>query len=82
MVVVTINILVKLPPFLVSPHKVKRRVSLQHGGLVYCVVLRRRRIDFKVSFKEHNIVDFILVVWYMGLQPASQIKESNDLLSF
>ena len=43
-VVVTINILVKLPPFHDSLPKVKRLVSLPPGELVCCAVPRRQRI--------------------------------------
>jgi hypothetical protein len=44
-VVVTINISVKLRPFLATLHKVKRLVSLLLGGRVYSVEHRRRRIE-------------------------------------
>lgn len=43
-VVVTINILVKLPPYHDSLPKVKKLVSLPPGELVYCAVPRRQRI--------------------------------------
>lgn len=64
MVVVTTNISVKPLQSLVMQHKVKKRVSLQLGGLVYCGELRRQRIEREDNATEQGFVD----VWCMGRQ--------------
>ena len=74
-VVVTTNISVKPLQSLVMQHKVKKRVSLQLGGLVYCGELRRQRIEREHNATEQGVVD----VWCMGRhkKPTVHLAEST-----
>lgn len=62
MVVVIINISVKPPPYLVMRHKVRKRVSLQHGERACYVVPKRRRIDLKYDSKKQRSITIVLCV--------------------
>ena len=77
MVVVTTNILVKLLPSLVSLPKVKKRVLLQLGELVYYGELRRQRIDREVTAKEQGVVVFMSVVRHQSTMPSSYIMNNE-----
>lgn len=61
-VVVITSISVKHQPSPVMQHRVRKRVSSLHGGLVCCAELRRRKISFEHVCKEQKVIHVVLLV--------------------